>query len=390
MICKNCNREIPNDSEYCSFCGNVTRSVIPSNNASSLKKGYTYLELKQWKDAEQFFRDVIINDENVAEAYIGKILARYKIDSIENLAASGKKISSDNDFKLAVKYADDEYANCLKECALKSNSKTKKRKIIISSICACVAVIALLAYFVFIPLNRISNYKDLLDDVNVQKAVQSYTKSKWFEYDQKAKDLFYENGIKLVEAKDYKNAEICLKITNGYTDNEKYLNYCKAQNLLADNDLESYNYFTDLGDFLDSKEILSTNKYFITINKLQGKWKYSETPLSVIDKYMVEQGYKVLYEQNEYLLGDGRWGFATKRVEAKQKVVEISGLVIRGDFNGKLEINSSDTGIGIYDGSLWSHIEKLDEESMYIDGRNGSGIYACVEWKKLNKTLVDI
>ncbi len=387
MICKNCNKEIPNDSEYCSFCGNVTESVILHNettdSTATLKKGYTYLELKQWDDAEQFFRTAIINEENVAEAYIGKMLARYKADNIESLAASGKKISGDDDFKLAVKYADDKYADYLKECALKSNSKTKKRKIIISSICACVAVIALLSYFVFIPLNRISNYKDLLADGNVQKAVKSYTNSKWFEYDSKAKDLFYENGLKFVESKDYKNAEICFEITNDYTDNEKYLNYCKAQNLLANNDLESYNYFTDLGDFLDSREILSTNKYFITINKLQGKWKYSETPLSVIDKYMVEQGYKVLYEQNEYLWRDGRWGFATKRVEAKQKVVEISGLVISGDFNGKLEINSSDAEIGIYDGSLWSHIEKLDEESMCIDGRNGSGIYACVEWKKI-------
>ena len=274
MICKNCNKEIPNNSEYCSFCGNVTQSVISAGISSDLSKGYTYLELKQWKDAEQFFRNAIIDGENKAEAYIGKMLAKYKTDSIENLAESGKKFSSDDDFKLALKYADGEYAEYLKKCALNGANKSKKRTIIVSSICAFVIVVALLSYFVLIPLNRISNYENLLADGKVQEAVKSYQSSKWFEYDQKAKDLFYKNGLKLVETKDYENAEICFEITDGYTDNEKFLNYCKAQNLLADDDLESYNYFTDLGDFLDSKEILNTNKYFLMVNKLQGEWYY--------------------------------------------------------------------------------------------------------------------
>ena len=272
MICKNCNKEIPNNSEYCSFCGNVVQSAISAGISSDLSKGYTYLELKQWKDAEQFFRNAIIDGDNKSEAYIGKMLARYKIDSIENLAESGKKFSSDDDFKLAFKYADGEYAKYLKKCALKGAKKSKKRTIIVSIVCAFLVVIALLSYFVLIPLNRISNYEDLLADGKAQEAVKSYTSSKWFEYDQKAKDLFYENGLKLVEAKDYKNAESCFEITNGYADNEKYLNYCKAQKLLADDDLESYNYFTDLGNFLDSKEILNTNKYFVMVDKLQGKW----------------------------------------------------------------------------------------------------------------------
>ncbi len=203
MICKNCSREIPNDSEYCSFCGNVVESVISSNNSSGLKK----------------------------------------------------------------------------ECALNGTNKAKKRTVIVSSVCACAIVIALLSYFVLIPLGRNFYYKDLLTNGNVQKAVKIYTNSKWFEYDQKAKDLFYENGLKFVETKDYKNAEACFEITDGYADNEKYLDYCKAQNLLADNDLESYNYFTNLGDFLDSKEILSTNEYFVMVNKLQGEWYSPERTL---------------------------------------------------------------------------------------------------------------
>ena len=82
MICKNCNKEISNNSEYCSFCGNVVQSAISAGISSNLSKGYTYLELKQWKDAEQFFRNAIIDGDNKSEAYIGKMLAKYKTDSI--------------------------------------------------------------------------------------------------------------------------------------------------------------------------------------------------------------------------------------------------------------------------------------------------------------------
>lgn len=383
MICKNCNREIPNDREYCSFCGNVVESAILSNDTTDLNKGYTYLELKQWKDAEQFFRNAIIDGDNIAEAYIGKMLSRYKSDSIEGLVASGRKFSSDDDFKLALKYANGDYGEYLKKCALNGANKSKKRTIIVSSICAFVIVIALLSYFVLIPLNKISNYENLLSDGKVQKAVKSYQSSKWFEYDKKAKDLFYENGLKFVENKDYKNAEVCFEITNGYTDNEKYLNYCKAQNLLANDDLESYNYFTNLGDFLDSKEILNTNKYFVVINKLQGKWKYPETSLSVIDEHMINKGYKVNYSENKYFTKvTDSISFGVKRTEANEKTIEIDGLIVNGDIAGKLAIHSTNNEIGIFGFDDWILFEILEDKNMCIN-EIGEGIYPFIEWEKI-------
>lgn len=383
MICKNCNKEIPNNSEYCSFCGNVVQSVISAGISSDLSKGYTYLELKQWKDAEQFFRNAIIDGDNKSEAYIGKMLAKYKTDSIENLVSSGKKFSCDDDFKLALKYAGQEYADYLKKSALSSAKKSKKITIIVSSICAFVMVVALLSYFVLIPLNRISNYENLLADGKAQEAVKSYTGSKWFEYDQKAKDLFYEKGLKLVEEKDYKNAESCLEITNGYADNKKYLDYCKAQNLLADNDLESYNYFTDLGDFLDSKEILNTNKYFITISKLQGEWKYPETSLSVIDKHMINRGYEINYSENKYFTKvTDSISFGVKRTKANEKTIKIDGLIVNGDIAGKLTIHSTYNEIGIFGVDDWILFETLEDKNMCIN-EIGEGIYPFIEWTKV-------
>ena len=86
----------------------------------------------------------------------------------------------------------------------------------------------------------------------------------------------YKDGVSLVEAKDYINAEEYFRLAENYADSKKYHIYCKAQNLLAKDDLESYNYFTKCKDFLDSKNILETNEYFVLVNKLQGKWEMGE------------------------------------------------------------------------------------------------------------------
>lgn len=375
MICKNCNREIPNDREYCSFCGNVVESAILSNDTTDLNKGYTYLELKQWDDAEQFFRDAIINGENKAEAYIGKMLSRYKSDSIEGLVASGRKFSSDDDFKLALKYADGEYADYLKESVLNAKSKTKKRTVIVSSVCACVIVIALLSYFVIIPLNRISDYKSLLSDGKAPKAVKSYQSSKWFEYDKKAKDLFYENGLKFVENKDYKNAEVCFEITNGYTDNEKYLNYCKAQLLMNDNDIAAYNYFVKCKGFLNVDEILNTHKRYEALNKLQGKWYYPGKTLEERDTEMLANGYIINSDETYYIkkseityLDKGYCyspSAAVKRENIDEETVTVTGII----WGSENEIFIGDNEIYYIDfkDKADSKIEIIDDTHIKID-----------------------
>lgn len=363
MICKNCNKEIPNDSEYCAFCESAIENIVAMSkttpDAAALKKGYTYLELKQWKKANEIFEAAIVNDECKAEAYVGKMLAHYKVDSIDFLVAKGKKIKSNNDFNLALKYADSEYANYLKECAIKADKKNKKRAVVLSSVCACVAVVAVLSYFVFIPFGRNFYYKNLITDGKAQKAAKAYQSSKWFEYDKIAQKLFYENGLKLVEAKDYKNAEACFKITKGYEaeigdfvyksgvklvelkdyknaeacfeiindykGNSNYQNYAKAQNLLANGDLESYDYFTELGDFLDSKEILNTNKYFVMVNKLQGEWYSPGQTEAQYRRKMLETG--------NYYEANGRF-YKKEDFESYQQFLECVNEAKYGIIDG--------------------------------------------------------
>lgn len=281
MICKHCSNNVPSDSEYCPFCGNnIEKSIVKTTSVSEIDKGYTYLEMKEWQKAKEIFDFAIVNNDNKSRAYIGRLLVKLKLTDLESLSKLNKKLTTFDDFKLAVKYADEDYKTDLKKCYLsveqnyQRKSKTKKKFIISTISCISAILILVLSYFVFIPLGRYSYYDKLLSDGNIEKAIKSYSNSNWFEYDEKVKELFYNTGVLLVENKDYKNAELCFNSTSNLKDSKKYSTYCKAQILLANNDLESYCYFNKCRNFLDSNTILETNEYLVLINKLQGTWEH--------------------------------------------------------------------------------------------------------------------
>lgn len=389
MICNNCKKIIEDDCKHCPFCGNIPqKSVSESNAPSDIEKGFSCLELKQWDEADLFFKNAIKNNENKVEGYIGRILARYKVDSIDNLVLKHKKFTNNNNFKLALKYADTEYAEYLKDCAKKSDlARKKKQKQIfgIGFVCfTSVMILSVLAYCVFIPFGRNYYYKSLVANGELDKAIKSYNNSKWFEYDEKAKDLFYESSLEFIEINDYKTAENCFEILKDYKDGEKYYNYCKAQNLLADNDLKAYDYFVKLDDFLDCKKIIETNEHFITLNKLQGEWKYPETTLSDIDNYMLGEGYTVDAENGIYKKNiDSVVSFEPKREAVHENSIKIDGSTVNGFVNGKFEISSSGKiNIHCEDG-LWTYLELNEDGTISLDNVT-DGIYPFIKWKKLN------
>lgn len=363
MICKQCNNNVPNDSEYCPFCGNIVEKVIAETNPiSDVDKGYTYLELKEWKKAKEIFDFAIVNNDNKAKAYIGRLLAKLKLSDLPSLSSVNKKLTKFDDFKMAVKYADDNYKQQLKkyyslveEKINQKKAKSKKRAIISSISMVSLIVLLVLTYFVFIPLGRFSYYQNLLSNGKIEKATKSFSNSKWFEFNKKAEELFYNQGILLVKNNDYKNAEFCFDTTKGFKDSNNYYNYCKAQNLLAKNDLESYNYFTKCKDFLDSKNILETNEYFVLVNKLQGEWK------SKPDTYNSSNG--VEYAQ-----------WVSETGEKASHEIYVKGINVHyTSYDKKYTINLLDEKLYIIEDKI-SYIVFKNEKTI---------IYRNVEWNRI-------
>lgn len=272
MICKQCNNNVPNDSEYCPFCGNIVEKVIVETNAvSDIEKGYTYLELKEWKKAKEIFDFAILNNDNRARAYIGRLLVKLKLSDFASISSVNKKLTKFDDFKMAVKYADDNYKQQLKKyCSLvedKINQKKakSKKRIIISSISG-VSIVVLLAltYFVFIPLGRFSYYQNLLSNGNIEKATKSFSNSKWFEFDGKVKGLFYDKSIKFIENKEYDKAIECLNECDDYKDSAIIYNYYNGLKLY---NIQAYEkaipFFEKSKDYKDSEvKYLYSKAYF--------------------------------------------------------------------------------------------------------------------------------
>lgn len=395
MICSHCNNNIPNSSEYCTFCGNVLETV-QEDNVSNVDRGYAYLELKEWEKAKKIFDFAIVNNENKAKAYIGRLLADMKLSDFEKLATLNKKLTKFDDFNLALKYADDYYKQLLENyCSLveekveRKQAKSKKCAVITSISCISLIIVLLLTYFAFIPFGRFSYYKNLLSKGKIEKATKSYSNSKWFEFDKKSVELFYNKGVSLVENKDFKNAEVCFLTTKNFKDSKNYQTYCKAQQLLAEDNLESYNYFTECIDFLDSKNILETNEYFVLVDKLQGKWKRPS-----ITKAEQEEHDRELRNSGEYYEYKGNF-YAKSCYESYEdfidtvtnhyrlflpgrylgtydgpEKIEISGIKISGiaTADDDLKIIKGE-GVGFYEFNKNQLIELIDDTHFRLFGK---------------------
>lgn len=299
MICNQCNNTIPADSEFCSYCGNMIKKQLQKSN---VEKGFAYLELKQWDKANALFDASIVDGADKSRAYIGRLLSRLRLAEFSALATVKKDLLKYDDFQMALKYADAEYEEQLNNC-LEQNDKTrkerkakrKKRAVISCAAIFCVAVLAVLSYYVAIPYGRFTYYKNQLAKGNAQKAAKAYTNSRWFEYDNKAKELFYQFGVDFTESENYKEAEACFAVTKGYKDSENYYNYCKGRALLDNEDLDSYNYFIKCRGFLDTDTILTANTYLSQLEILQGEWHHPTIKMWKSEaeylRYMRSKGY---------------------------------------------------------------------------------------------------
>lgn len=126
MVCDNCKNIVPDDSEYCPFCGSSVKLIENEKIITSdLQRGYSFLELKCWKKATEIFETAIVNNDNKAIAYLGRLLAKLKLSDIDDLAFCNKDLSKYDDFKMAVKYADTDLKQQLKAC-FQNNLENKK------------------------------------------------------------------------------------------------------------------------------------------------------------------------------------------------------------------------------------------------------------------------
>ncbi|MCR4754191.1 MAG: TIR domain-containing protein [Lachnospiraceae bacterium] len=88
---------------------NVTQGIAGSKD-SHKKRAFLFLEQGDFKSAEQYFERVLDQDPEDSDSYWGKLLAKFECRQEDDIENSIVSISDLLDYKLALRFADDEQA----------------------------------------------------------------------------------------------------------------------------------------------------------------------------------------------------------------------------------------------------------------------------------------
>jgi len=91
-----------------------------SNISPLLKRAFMFLEYEDWASADEYCEKVLDIDPECAEAYLGKLMAEFRVQKREGVKNSATPIHESNNYKLAVRFAADDlkkeiigYADCI-------------------------------------------------------------------------------------------------------------------------------------------------------------------------------------------------------------------------------------------------------------------------------------
>lgn len=99
-----------------------------SNVEALLKRGFMSLEDHEWQEADTFFEDVLNNDPENGEAYLGKLLCDLRIDAKDKLSSVKQSFEDNKNYQRAVKFGNDSTKNLLGEFIARiEKEKTEKK-----------------------------------------------------------------------------------------------------------------------------------------------------------------------------------------------------------------------------------------------------------------------
>ena len=86
----------------------VVQKVSGVNAQALLQRGFMTLEDKDWKKADEFFENVLNEEPQNAEAYLGKLLTEYKVSKREGLSDLIKKFDGSKNYEKILRFGSDE------------------------------------------------------------------------------------------------------------------------------------------------------------------------------------------------------------------------------------------------------------------------------------------
>ncbi len=107
----------------------VKETLVSGGNnqiAPLLKRAFMFLEDGDWSSADEYCEKVLDMDPENADAYLGKLMAELHIRKQENLADSKQPFRDSNNYRKALRFANNELADKLQEYCKKADSNERE------------------------------------------------------------------------------------------------------------------------------------------------------------------------------------------------------------------------------------------------------------------------
>ena len=118
LKCNVCVNFIPDDSEFCPYCGNkiiykIVDPIVSYEPEALLKRAFLFLEEGLVDKADTYVEAVLNQDPENGEAYLAKLLIFLNVKNIDDLATLGKRFDDNINYKRAFKYGDQKLKDIL-------------------------------------------------------------------------------------------------------------------------------------------------------------------------------------------------------------------------------------------------------------------------------------
>ncbi len=393
MNCNSCKNLIPEDSEFCPFCGNkVVRNLVEhSDNVEPLhlyqpdallKRAFLFLEEKLFDKADTYVEAVLNKEPENAEAYLAKLLVELRVSSIDELCDFVEPFDTNINYKRAIRY---------------SNEKLKER--LESAHKACVASIERRA-----EEERLRQEEERLFSV--------YSKAKY--YMNQLTQSGYLNAAALFRSlNDYKDsaelAEKCLRLPEEMKLDEVYrsaLSYMKIQSV--SNQEKAIALFKTIPDWRDSQNLILRCEQCIEKIKAQKEAERIEKELQaeierIEEEKKVARNRKIamivtpiavaiiifLIILKNVIIPSVKYNNALDLMNDKKYEEAIDVFEKLDGYKDSIE-KIEECNLGIYGAELWDVIKNLNIGDIYTLGsyeqdNNTDNGKEKIEWQILDK-----
>ena len=106
----------------------VKETVVTGGNANTeplLKRAFMFLADEEWDNADEYCEKVLDIDPECAEAYLGKLMAEYKIGKREDLYLADGHINNDKNYQKAYQFGDAKLRSLLESAEMLIESEEK-------------------------------------------------------------------------------------------------------------------------------------------------------------------------------------------------------------------------------------------------------------------------